>query len=214
MVRIVVGVALVAAVTLPIVESPVAQVAAQPAPAPAVGASATYRWTATARETMPVLVEQRDASGQVTRSVVQEPVAPPPIYVTYAIVKAAAKTYTLQMVTSQAPEGTPLSVTQVVIDKASGKSVRSVIGYPKGVIATPESALRPLRESAVPQGAREDVTVPAGGFTAVRGRAQDAEVWVADQVPALGLVKAVWPSGMLELVGSAPSGAKDLLAGK
>lgn len=211
MVRIVVGVVLAASVAVPMAVPIVTEVAAQPAPA--VGAWATYRWTATAKESVPVVVEERDAAGQVKRSVVQESVAPPPIFVTYSIVKAAAKTYTLQIVTSQDDGGTPLSVTQVVVDKASGKAVRSVIQYPKGVIATPESTPRPLREAALPQGSREDVTVPAGRFTAVRGTAQGAEVWVSDQVPALGLVKAAWPTGTLELVRSAPSGAKDLLPG-
>ena len=211
MVRIVAGVVLAASVALPMAVPIVTEVAAQPAPA--VGAWAAYRWTATAKESVPVLVEERDAAGQVKRSVVEEPAAPPPIFVTYSIVKTAAKTYTLQIVTSQDDGGTPLSVTQVVVDQASGKAVRSVIQYPKGVIATPESTPRPFREAAFPQGSREDVTVPAGRFTAVRGTAQGAEVWVSDQVPALGLVKAVWPTGTLELVRSAPSGAKDLLAG-
>ncbi|MGZ7246603.1 hypothetical protein ACXWO4_11135, partial [Streptococcus pyogenes] len=65
-----------------------------------------------------------------------------------------------------------------------------------------------------PQGRREEVTVPAGRFQAVSGTVEGAQVWVSDQVPALGLVKAVWPAGTLELVRSAASGATDLLAGK
>lgn len=189
------------------------QVGAQPA-APTVGSQATYRWTSAVRQPVPVLVQQRDASGQVRWSVAEETAPAAPIFVTYAVVRGDGKTYTLQIVTHQQPEGPPLSVTQVTVDRASGKAVRSVIQRPKGVIDTPESGLRPMREAGVPQGAREPVTVPAGTFASVRGTVQDAQVWVSDQVPGLGLVKAVWPSGALELVRSAPTGATDLLGAK
>jgi hypothetical protein len=53
--------------------------------------------------------------------------------------------------------------------------------------------------------------VPAGRLAAVHGTAQGAEVWVADTVPGLALVKAAWRDGTLELVSSGQSGAKDLL---
>jgi hypothetical protein len=208
MIRIVVSVSLAASVLAPLAR----EVAAQAAPA--VGALATYRWTPTAKQTVPVLVEERDASGQVKRSVVEEPQTPPPLFVTYGVVKSLPKTYTLQVVTSETADSAPLSVTQIVVDRASGKAVRSVIRYPKGVIATPESTLRPFREAALPQGRREEVTVPAGRFQAVSGTVAGAQVWVSDQVPGLGLVKAVWPAGTLELVRSAKTGATDLLAGK
>jgi hypothetical protein len=188
----------------------VVEAAAQPTPS--AGASATYRWTSTMTDVVPVLVLERDASGGVKWSVTRETAAPTPLFVAYAIVKASPKTYALQITTALESSGTPLSVTQVTVDRASGKAVRSVIQRPKGVIETPESGLRPMREVGVPQGTREDVTVPAGRFSAVRGTVQGAQVWVSDQVPAMGLVKAVWPSGTLELVSSAPSGAKDLLA--
>ena len=36
-------------------------------------------------------------------------------------------------------------------------------------------------------------------------------VWVSDRVPALGLVKASFPSGTLDLVRSGAAGVKDLL---
>ncbi len=188
-----------------------AEAATAPAPGPAVGASATYRWTSTVTETVPVLVQQPTAGGQVTLTVAQESAAPPPIFVTYAVVRGDRRTYTLQIVTRQTPDGPPLSVTQVTIDRASGKARRSVIQRAKGLIATPESALRPFREAAIAQARREDVTVPAGQFTAAHGTAQGGEVWVSDTVPGLGLVKGVWPGGILELIASAPSGAKDLL---
>lgn len=186
---------------------------AQAPAGPAVGTSATYRWTSTLTQPVSVLVQQPGPGGQVTGSVAEERTAPPPIFVTYSIVRADRRSYTMQIVTHQTPDGPPLSITQVTVTRASGKAVRSVIQRPKGVIPTPESGLRPLREAGVRDGKREDVTVPAGTFTAVRGKVQDAEVWVADQAPALGLVKAVWPSGALELVRSTASGAKDLLAG-
>ena len=128
---------------------------------------------------------------------------------TYSVVHSDARSYTLQIVTQERPDGTPLSVTQVTINRASGKAVRSVIRRPKGVVATPDSALRPLREASVPQGRPEEVRVPAGLFTAVRGSAQGVELWVSDKVPVLGLVKGVWNEGTLELIESAATGAKD-----
>lgn len=178
---------------------------------PAVGASATYRWTSTLTQTMPVLVQQPGPGGQVSWSVAQETAAPEPIVVTYAVVRGDAKRYTLQIVTRTRPDGPPLSVTQVTVDRASGKMVRSLVRGAKGPVATPESGLRPFREADVAQGRREEVTVPAGRFTAVHGAAQGAEAWVSDQVPVLGLVKGVWRDGTLELVASASSGAQDLL---
>ncbi len=178
---------------------------------PAVGASATYRWTSTLTQTVPVLVQQPGAGGQVAWSVAQESVAPGPIAVTYAVIRGNAKSYTLQIVTRARPDGPPLSVTQVTVGRGSGKAVRSVVQGAKGPVATPESGLRPIREADVAQGRREEVAVPAGRFTVIHGAAQGAELWVSDQVPVLGLVKGVWREGTLELVASSPSGAQDLL---
>lgn len=186
-----------------------AAAAATPA-GPAVGGWASYRWTSTLRETVPVLVQQPGPGGQLSWSVGQESAPVPPLIVTYGIARGDRKTYTLQIVTQEQPEGAPLSITQVTVDRASGRAVRSVIRRPKGLIETPESGLRPFREADVSQGRREEVTVPAGRFTALHGAAQAAEVWVSDEVPALGLVKGVWREGTLELVGSGTSGAKDL----
>jgi hypothetical protein len=180
-------------------------------PGPTVGAWASYRWTSTIRQTVPVLVQQSRPGGPGTLSVVQEPVAPGPIMVTYGVVRADRRSYTLQIVTQEGPDTPPLSITQVTVDRASGKSQRSVIRGIKGLVVTPESALRPFREAGVPQGQREEVIVPAGRMTVVHGNAQGAEVWVADAVPVLGLVKAVWNDGTLELVSSGQSGTKDLL---
>jgi hypothetical protein len=175
---------------------------------PAVGASATYRWTSTLSETVPVLIQQPQPGGPATWSVAQEKVSPAPILVTYSVVRADSRSYTLQVVTQERADGPPLSVTQVTVDRASGKALRSLVRRPKGVGPTPDSALRPLREADV-RGQREEVTVPAGRFTAVHGPVKGAEVWVSNEVPVLGLVKGVWQEGTLELVGTAPTGAKD-----
>jgi hypothetical protein len=178
---------------------------------PAAGSWATYRWTSTVKETVPVIVQQTGPGGQVSWSVAQETAAPAPLFVTYSIVRSEPQTYTLQIATQAQPDGRPLSVTHVTVNRRTGKSVRSVIRYPKGVIATPESGLRPFREAGVAQGQREEVAVPAGRFTAVHGTVQGAEVWVSDQVPAMGLVKGAWREGLLELTASGASGARDLL---
>jgi len=177
---------------------------------PVVGAWATYRWTSAVREEVPVLVKQDQPGGEPTWTVTKESVTPPPLFVTYAVVRGDAKTYVLQIVTRQTPEGVALAVTQITVDRQSGKAVKSVTQRPKGLIATPESGLRPFRQAAV-KGATEDVGVAAGRFQAVRAAHLQGTVWVSDQVPAMGLVKATFPNGQLDLLRSGASGAQDLL---
>jgi hypothetical protein len=178
---------------------------------PAVGSWATYEWRSAAKTDVPVLVQQPAASGGAASwSVDQEKVAPRPIFETFSVVRGDAKTYVLQIVTRTTPDGTPLSVTQVTMDRASGKTLKSVIKDKKGVIPTPESGLRPLRQASV-QGASEEVTVPAGRFSAVKAPHKSGTVWVSDRVPVMGIVKGMFPEGQLELVKSGTSGAQDLL---
>lgn len=185
-------------------------VLAQRVGGPAVGSWATYQWTSSLAHEVPVLIRESGAGGRETWSVTRESAPPAPFFVTYSIVRGDAKSYVLQIVTQQSLEGAPLSVTQITIDRASGKAIRSVTRRPQGPIATPENALRPLRQADV-RGTPEQVAVPAGSFSAVRGSHRDGTVWVSDQVPALGLVKGIFRNGQLELVRSGTAGAKDLL---
>ena len=177
---------------------------------PAVGGWVTYEWRSAAKVDVPVLVRQPGASGAVSWSVDREAAAPRPIFVTYSVVRGDAKSYVLQIVTRPTADGTPLSVTQITVDRASGKALKSVIRDKKGVIPTPESGLRPLRQASV-QGTPEEVTVPAGRFTAVKAPHRNGTVWVSDQVPVLGVVKGAFPDGQLELVKRGTAGAQDLL---
>jgi hypothetical protein len=177
---------------------------------PAVGAWVGYRWTSSLSHEVPVVARQVGPGGQVTWAISRESAAPEPLFVTYGIARGDTRTYTLQIVTSRTLDGPSLSVTQIRVDRASGKVLRSVTQGPKGMVPTPADPLRPSRQADV-KGTQESVTVPAGQFMAVRAPYRDGTVWVSDQVPALGLVKATFPSGTLELVGSSPSGAKDLL---
>lgn len=177
---------------------------------PAAGGWATYEWRSAAKVDIPVLVQQPGASGTASWTLDREAAPPRPIFVTYSVVRGDAKSYVLQIVTRPTADGTPLSVTQVTVDRASGKALNSVIRDKKGVIATPESGLRPLREAGV-QGTREEVAVPAGRFTAVKAPHRNGTVWVSDRVPALGVVKGAFPDGQLELVKSGTTGARDLL---
>jgi hypothetical protein len=178
---------------------------------PAVGSWATYEWRSTAKTDVPVLVQQPAASGgAATWSVDKESAVPRPIFETFSVVRGDAKTYVLQIVTRLTPDGAPLSVTQVTVDRASGKTLKSVIRDKKGVIPTSESGLRPLRQAGV-QGASEEITVPAGRFTAVKATHKNGTVWVSDRVPAMGIVKGLFPEGQLELVKSGTSGAQNLL---
>jgi hypothetical protein len=177
---------------------------------PSVGAWATYEWRSAAKVDVPVLVRQPGAGGTASWSVESEAAAPRPIFVTYSVVRGDAKRYVLQIVTRLTPDGPPLSVTQITIDRASGKALKSVIRDKKGVIPTPESGLRPLRQTAV-KGTQEEVTVPAGRFTGVKGPHRNGTVWVSDQASPLGIVKGEFPDGQLELVKRGTTGAQDLL---
>jgi hypothetical protein len=180
------------------------------AQSPAVGGWATYEWKSAAKVNVPVLMRQSGADGATSWSVDQETVVPRPIFETFSVVRGDAKSYVLQIETRPTPDGKPLSVTQVTVDRASGKALKSVIRDKKGVIATPESGLRPLRQAAL-QGSREEVAVPAGRFPAVKAPYRNGTVWVSDQVPVLGIVKALFPDGQLELVKRGTTGAQDLL---
>jgi hypothetical protein len=174
------------------------------------GSLATYRWTPAARAEVPVLVQQPGPGGAATWSVEREAAPAAPLFVTYSIPRADARRYVLQIATHQTLDGPPLSVTQVTVDRATGRATRSVIRRPQGPIATPEDGTRPFRADAV-RGTPETVEVAAGRFETVRAPYRDGVVWVADGVPALGLAKASLPGGQLELVRSARTGAKDLL---
>jgi len=177
---------------------------------PAVGSWATYEWRSAATTDVPVLVQQPGTTGAASWSVDRETVPSRPIFETFSVVRGDTKTYVLQIVTRLTPDGKPLSVTQVTVDRASGKAVKSVIRDKKSVIATPESGLRPLRQASV-KGSPEEVAVQAGRFTAVKAPHRNGTVWVSDQVPALGIVKGTFPDGQLELVKSGTTGAQDLL---
>src|SRR5437870_650653 len=89
---------------------------------PVVGAWATYQWTSAVREEVPVLIKQEQPGGEPTWTVTKESAPPLPLFVTYAIVRGDAKTYVLQIVTRQTPEGIPLAVTQITVDRQSGKA--------------------------------------------------------------------------------------------
>jgi hypothetical protein len=177
---------------------------------PAVGGWATYEWRSAAKVDVPVLVQQPAASGAPSWSVDREASGPRPIFVTYSVVRGNAKSYVLQIVTRPTADGTALSVTQITVDRASGKTLKSVIRDKKGVIPTPESGLRPLRQASV-KGTPEEITVPAGRFTAVKVPYRSGTAWVSNRVPALGIVKGAFPDGQLELVKTGTAGAQDLL---
>jgi len=197
------GVALLVLLTLGFAVDAVAQ-------GPTVGSWATYEWRSAANVNVPVLVKQPGASGAADSWSVDREASQPRLFVTYSIVRGDAKSYVLQIVTRPTAEGTPLSVTQVTVDRASGKALKSVTRDRKGVVSTPESGLRPLRQAGV-QGTSEEVSVPAGRFTAIKAPHRNGTVWVSDQVPALGIVKGAFPDGQLELVKRGTTGAQDLL---
>src|SRR5262245_29867476 len=124
---------------------------------PAVGGWATYRWSSNVRTDVPVLLRQ-ERDGQVSWSFAQDTTTPA-LFVTYAIVGGDDRSYTLQVSTHPTPDGPALSVTQVRVDRASGKALRSVTRSPKGPVPTPDGTLHPFRQAGL-TGAEEAVTVP------------------------------------------------------
>ena len=177
---------------------------------PVVGSGATYQWTSTLKQEVPVLVTQDQPGAQSTWTVSTESVTPVPLLVTYSILRGDAKSYVLQIVTRQTMEGMPLAATQIPVDRASAKALKSVTQRPKGAVATPESRLRPFGQGAV-KGTEEDVAVPGGWFRAIRVPYQNGTVWLSDPVPAMGLAKAQRTTGQRELLKSSTSGARNLL---
>jgi hypothetical protein len=175
-----------------------------------VGSWATYQWTSSLTEEVPVLVRQAAPGGSETWTVTRERVPPVPLFVTYSVVRGDARRYVLQIVTAKAQDGPPLAVTQVTVDRATGKALSSVTQRPQGTIATPESGLRPF-QTTPGAGSTEEVAVPAGRFAARRVSHPDGVAWVSDQVPVLGLVKGTFGSGELALVQSGGTGARDRL---
>ena len=108
------------------------------------------------------------------------------------------------------PDSPPLSITQVTVDKATGKGCQERHPEAQGVSPTPEDGLRPFSRADI-GGTPEAVTVPAGTFQAAKGMAQGSTVWVADKAGPLNLVKMVGPRGTMELVKEGTGGVKDLL---
>jgi hypothetical protein len=177
---------------------------------PVVGSGATYQWTSTLKQEVPVLVKQDQPGAQSTWTVSTESVTPLPLFVRYSILGGDAKSYVLQVVTRHTIEGMPLPAPQITVDRASAKALKSVTQRPKGAIATPERGSRPFRQGWG-KGTEEDVPVPGGRFRAIRVPYQNGTVWVSDPVPAMGLAKAQLTTGQPELLKSSTSGAQDLL---
>lgn len=179
-----------------------------------VGSWATYRFTPSLPDRQQIIVRETMTDG-TTRVRLEEGPAPvrPSFAVTYSIVGETAEGTWLQVTTHQTADGPPLSTTQILTSKKDGKALRSQILGSRGLVSTPENELRPLKENRV-SGTREEVTVPAGRYQAVRGKVGAVEVWVSNQVPAMGVAKATLVNGTLELLKASPSGAKDLLKGR
>lgn len=179
-----------------------------------VGSWATYRFTPSLPDRQQLIVRETMTDGTTRIRLEEGPPQTRSVFaITYAIVGETAEGLLLQVTTHQTAEGPPLSTTQILISKKDGKAIRSQILGSRGLVVTPENELRPQRENRI-TGPREAVTVPAGTYQAVRGKVGNAEVWVSDQIPAIGVAKAVRPDGTLELLKASPTGAKDLLKGR
>jgi hypothetical protein len=181
-----------------------------------VGSYATYKWTSKIEATIDVLNKTVSPDGKVSYKVTKESVKPKPIYLTYAILKATDKDYLVQVITREAKDKEPLSISQVVIDRNTGKGIKAVIRSPKGVPLSypPGKELIHVQEKVVKDGKKVNITVEGGAFNCLQGTFKGQSVCVSDEFPTLGIVKATLEDGTVELVESSPTGAKDFIRKK
>jgi hypothetical protein len=181
-----------------------------------VGSYATYKWTSKVEVKKDVLHKTVTPDGRVSYKVIKESVKPKPIYLTCSILKATDKDYLVQVVTRERKDTEPLSVSQVLVDRKTGKGVKAIIKSPKDlpVSFTPGKELIHIPEKAVKEGKKVKLTVEAGTYSCVQGTFNGQEVCVSDEVPSLGIVKANLEDGTAELIESSPTGAKDLIKKK
>lgn len=179
------------------------------------GSYATYLWTSDVPNTQQVIYKTIEPTGKITYRVKEEPVdKKTTLYVKYSIAAKTSEGYWLQIVTSADKDSEPLNITQILINAKTGASIRSKIVGSKGVLDTPENELKPISEKQIKDGKQESVRVPAGTFTAISGEFQGMKVWLNKDIPATGIVKAILPRGILELVDKGDSGAVDLIRKK
>jgi len=178
-----------------------------------VGSYATYKWTSKIEATGDVIYKTVSPDGKVSYKVIKEAVSPRPLYLTYSILKKTAKSYLVQIVARDGKDTEPLSISQVLLDRKTGKGLRAVIKSPKGipVAYTPGRDFIHISERAVKDGKKMTVTVEGGTYSCLQGRFNGQEVCVSDEVPGLGIVKAIAEDGTLELIEGSPVGAKDLI---
>ncbi len=181
-----------------------------------VGSYATYKWTSKMEATKDVLYKTVSPDGKVSYKVAKETVKSKPVYLTYSILKATNKDYLVQIETRSEKNKEALSVTQVLMDRKTGKGINAVIKSPKDVPVPfpPGNELIHISEKAVKDGKKVNVTVEGGTFNCFQGTFEGQDVCVSDEIPTLGIVKANLKDGTAELVESSLTGAKDLIKKK
>lgn len=180
------------------------------------GSYATYKWTSKIEVTKEVINKTVSSDGKVSYKITKETVKQKPVYLTYSILKAADKNYLVQVVTRDGMDTEPLSISQFLIDRKSGKVVKAVVKSPKDhpVPFKPGKELIHIAEKAVKDGKKVSLTVEGKTYNCMQGSFNGNEVCVSDEIPTLGIVKATLEDGTFELVESSPTGAKDLIKKK
>lgn len=177
-----------------------------------VGSYATYKWRSKVREGN-VLYRTVALDGSISYKVVKEPIEAKPFYFTYSILKATENDYLIQIVAQEGKDTEPLAISQILVDRKTGKNLKAVIKSPKGAALpfSPVEELTPISEKAVKEAKKVNITVEAGSYECLNGTFKGQEVYVSDKIPTLGIIKATLKGGMIELVSSSPAGARDLM---
>lgn len=177
------------------------------------GSYATYKWTSKLEVTKEVINKTVSSDGKVSYKITKETVKQKPVYLTYSVIKATGKDYLVQVVTRDGKDTEPLSISQFLVDRKSGKAVKAVVKSPKDhpVPFTPGKELIHISEKAVKDGKKTTITVEGKSYSCLQGEFNGQEVCVSDEVPTLGIVKATLEDGIVELIESSPTGAKDLI---
>lgn len=178
-----------------------------------VGSYATYKWISKVETKKDVIYKTVTPDGKVSYKVTKETERPKPIYLTYSILKATGKDYLVQIVTRDGKDTEPLSISQILVDRKTGKGLKSVVKSPKDlpVAYTPGKEILHISEKAVKDGKKVTITVEGGTFGCLQGTFNGNEVCISDEVPTLGIVKATVEDGTLELIESSQTGARDLI---
>ncbi len=131
------------------------------------------------------------------------------VYVTYTIAARTESAYWLQRTTSIKADARPLSITQILLDDRTHQALRYIMyrpanmGCPENVIDLPLSKMGTDEILPIPVtkafSEETHLDVAAGTYTAYKDEKECVMLWLNDDVPILGVVKAEAEDWTMEL---------------